>query len=362
MGPQRGEEEAGRGRGLTGRATGAAGASGADVNGQGPGAGGLSRRATGPGGGRPLGRPARPALVDAAPAGDDDLAVAYDAEEIAAVFGRAAPGYDTVIPFFARFGTRLVDLADVRPGERVLDVGAGLGATLLPAAERAAPDGSVLGVDLSERMVDALALDLQRRGVANASVQRMNAEALAVEPASFDVVLCSFVLHLVPDPDRAARGFLRALRPGGRCAASVPRGAGPAFEFLARLFRAFAPRARRPVPMPFRPDFDLGAVLASAGFEVVQDVGDEIEFRFPGGEAWWDWAWSHGLRALFETLEPDDLEELRGEALTELGARTTADGLSMPQQVNLVVARNPGTVEGRRRQRGRPVGLASGDG
>ncbi len=47
---------------------------------------------------------------------------AYDSEEIARVFGRAAPAYDSVVPFFTRFGARLVETADLRPGERVLDL------------------------------------------------------------------------------------------------------------------------------------------------------------------------------------------------------------------------------------------------
>jgi len=49
----------------------------------------------------------------------------HDAEEVARVFGRAAPSRDTVIPVFATFGARLVDLAELRPGESVLDAGAG---------------------------------------------------------------------------------------------------------------------------------------------------------------------------------------------------------------------------------------------
>ena len=64
--------------------------------------------------------------------------VTYDPGAIAAVFGRAAATHDTVIPFFAAFGARPVDLAALRPGEAVLDVGCGRGATLLPAAELAA--------------------------------------------------------------------------------------------------------------------------------------------------------------------------------------------------------------------------------
>ncbi len=265
----------------------------------------------------------------------------YDPEEVAAVFGRAAPTYDSVIPFFARFGARLVEVADLHAGERVLDVASGRGATLFPAAARVAPDGEVLGVDLSQAMVATLAAEVGQRA-ANASVRRMDAEALEVAEGSFDVVLAGFVLHLLPDPARAAAGFLRALRAEGRCVASVPAASGPEWAFLMPLLASFAARATRPNAVPFRPDFDVTAVLGSAGFDVVHVADESIEFCFADEAAWWAWAWSNGIRAVFETLAPDDLEELRREAFTRLAAHRTARGLPMRQQATMVVACRPG--------------------
>jgi ubiquinone/menaquinone biosynthesis C-methylase UbiE len=152
----------------------------------------------------------------------------------------------------------------------VLDVGSGRGATLLPAAGRVGPTGRVLGVDLSEEMVGLLGLEIEHRGVTNAEARRMDAEALDVADNSFDVALSSFVLHLLPHPDAAAGELRRVLRPGGRVAASAPTGAGRQWDFLMRLFRRFAPRATRSVPLPIRANFDLASILSSAGFEVLR--------------------------------------------------------------------------------------------
>ena len=265
----------------------------------------------------------------------------YDAEEVAAVFGRAAATYDSVIPFFSRFGSRLVGLADLRPGERVLDVGSGRGATLFPAAAAVTPGGEVLGIDLSEEMVARLQADIGPGGATNVSVRRMDVEALDVADGTFDAVIASFVLHLVPEPAAAAAGLFRALRPGGRCLAAVPAGSGPEWEFLVPLIASFAPRALRPPAVPFRADFDLPALLARAGFEVTTTDHEEAEFFFADEQAWWAWGWSNGLRAVFETLAPSDLDELRRKAFTEMTAHRTAEGLAMHQRARFVVAHKP---------------------
>ncbi|HEV2766634.1 MAG TPA: methyltransferase domain-containing protein [Acidimicrobiales bacterium] len=262
----------------------------------------------------------------------------HDAGEVAAVFGRAAARYDTVIPFFARLGARLVEWADLAPGESVLDVGCGRGATLFPAAERVGPSGRVLGVDLSKEMVELLTLDIEQRGLANAEARQMNAEALEVADESFDVALSSFVLQLLPNPEAAAGELWRVLRRSGRVVASTPVGTGPQWDFLRRLFGTFGPRTTRPIPAPFRPDFDLRPVLDSAGFQVLRSVEDHVDFHFADEEQWWDWAWSQGMRAVLELLPPSDLAELREETFHELTALRTRDGIPLRQAARFVVA------------------------
>jgi len=119
--------------------------------------------------------------------------------------------------------------------------------------------------------------------------------------------------------------------------ASVPSLSARGWEFLGPLLASFAARAIRPVFVPFRPEFDLPGVLASAGFDVVHAADEEIDFSFADEQAWWTWAWSGGIRALFEVLEPDDLEELRRQVFAELAVRRTADGIPMNQRVRFAV-------------------------
>ena len=130
---------------------------------------------------------------------DDDVAV-----RIAAVFDRSANVYDTAIPFFARFGHRLVELADVRPGDRVLDVACGRGASLFPAADAVGPTGRVVGIDLAPSMVDLVQDDVRVRGRGDrVDVRVGNALDLDVPDGSFDVALSGFAVMLLPDPATA---------------------------------------------------------------------------------------------------------------------------------------------------------------
>lgn len=265
-----------------------------------------------------------------------------DGTEGAAVFGRAAATYDTVIPYFRRFGARLVELAVPSPGERVLDVPCGRGASLIPAAEQVGPEGLALGVDLAEEMVRLLQPDLAEAGTSNAEVRRMDAAQLDLADGSFDVVLSGFGLQLMDDPNQVAGELARVLRPGGRIAASIPAGQAPEWDFVYEVFKSFSPRLMAPMPLPVRPDFDLSATLGAAGFVDLEVVDDELAFSFPDEEAWWTWAWSHGMRGFLELLAPDALEEMRLELFDRLATlRGDEEDIRLAQRARVVLGHQP---------------------
>ena len=115
----------------------------------------------------------------------------------------------------------LLALAAPLPGEQVLDVACGTGIVSLGMAAAVGPTGRVLGVDLSERMVLSATARAQEAGVVHAQFERMNAEALSLPEASFDLVTCGLGLMYLPDADAALREMQRVLRPGGRVMLAV---------------------------------------------------------------------------------------------------------------------------------------------
>ena len=115
----------------------------------------------------------------------------------------------------------LLELASPARGERVLDVACGTGRVAFEAATAVGASGDVLGVDLSDRMVDAAERRARELGLSNCRFSRMDAEALTLPDASFDVALCALGLMYMPDPERALREMSRLLRPGGRMSLAV---------------------------------------------------------------------------------------------------------------------------------------------
>lgn len=116
---------------------------------------------------------------------------------------------------------RLLALAAIQPGERVLDVACGTGLVTFRAAEAAGPSGSVMATDISEAMVVRLVDEARQRGIGRITAARMDAESLDVAGESYEVALCALGLMYVPDPVAALRRMWRALSPGGRAVAAV---------------------------------------------------------------------------------------------------------------------------------------------
>ena len=143
-------------------------------------------------------------------------------EESRRVFSEAAPIYDRIgPPIFSRFGQRLVDVSEMPLGANVLDVAAGRGAVLFPAAAKVGTSGRVIGIDFTTAMVRETAKDIASRKIANAEIRQMDAEQMEFDDAAFDCVTCGFAIWMFAEPARVLQEFRRVLRPGGQVALST---------------------------------------------------------------------------------------------------------------------------------------------
>jgi ubiquinone/menaquinone biosynthesis C-methylase UbiE len=116
---------------------------------------------------------------------------------------------------------RLIALAALRAGERVVDVACGTGLVTMRAADAVGAAGSVFATDISEEMVGRVRALAAERGRPHVRAERMDAEQLRLPDDSYDRALCALGLMYVPDPEVALREMRRVLRDGGRCVVAV---------------------------------------------------------------------------------------------------------------------------------------------
>ena len=154
----------------------------------------------------------------------------------------------------------MIEMAGITEGSRVLDVAAGAGEQSLRVAERVGSTGHVLVTDIAPNLLELAARDAAAAGLSQVETRELDGEELETLPAGgFDAVVSRVGLIYFPDQQRALRGMLHVLRPGGRVSAvvySTPE-TNAFFSIPVRIIRG---RAGLPAPLPGQPGpFSLGA-------------------------------------------------------------------------------------------------------
>ncbi len=242
-----------------------------------------------------------------------------DAKNRAATTYNAASDYydHPANTFWARYGQRTVERLGLTPGSRVLDVCCGSGASAIPAAEIVGPNGSVVGVDLAENLLELASAKANQRGLKHVNFQTGDLTNLPFEDASFDIVVCVFGIFFVPDMEAALRELKRVLRTGGSLAITTwgPKFAEPAdtafWNSIRRvrpdLYKGFNPWDRISEINDLRSLF-IGADLPEV--EVVAEAGSQ---PINSPDDWWAMILGSGYRGTVEQLSAREQEQVRSE-------------------------------------------------
>ena len=260
-----------------------------------------------------------------------------------ATWSAASAGWranDEIIVGFTRdVSEEMIRRAEIRKGMRVLDLASGTGEPSISIAERVAPGGSVLGIDLAEPMLEFAREKAAGRNVRNIEFRVSDVESAALPPSTFDAATMRFGLMFVPDPVAALRHVHAALRPGAKVAVAV-WGPPPDNPFLRLPLDVLQRHLEVPKPPPGSPGlfsfgdrYRLPSVMKSAGFASPET--SEVRVRvsaFRTGEEYWKFTRSVAgpITKLYESLTPPVRSQVDSEIAAEAENYATGAGLSLP--------------------------------
>lgn len=248
----------------------------------------------------------------------------------------------------ARIWQRFLDADLIRVDDRILDVGCGTGQSSRDAA-RIASSGSVLGVDLSSRMLAEATRRTEAAGVANVEFIQADAQVHPFERDGFDLVISRSGAMFFNDRAAAFANFAGALRSGGRIALLAWRGLEDN-EWLVEFRRALALGRELPVPPLGAPGpFGLAdedgvtAMLAAAGFADarLERVDEPMTFGSDYDDAW-SFARHIGIvKGLTESLNDAERATAIANVQAMLKAHETPAGVTFASSSWLITARKP---------------------
>ena len=253
-------------------------------------------------------------------------------EEAAAGWVRSQ---EAIRDFGAPVSHWMIDAVAPQPGQRVLELAAGLGETGLLAAELVAPVGGAVISDQAEAMLVGARARAAELGLSNIEFQVINAEWIDLPVASVDVVLCRWGYMLMADPPAAVRDARRVLRSGGRIALAVwdniehnPWAALPGIELRERGLIA-PPAPGTPGPFALGRSEGVYELLEQAGFAEVNVESMQLHRRHASFEEFWETTLDLSRAFHDAVLErpQDEIEQIKAAVQARIAAFETPDGM-----------------------------------
>lgn len=226
-------------------------------------------------------------------------------------YNAAAEFYDDpALGFWERFGRDTVDRLKLAPGESVLDVCAGAGASAIPAAVRVGPTGRVVAVDLAENLLALAEHKGRQLGLSNLEIQLGDVEALDYPPDQFDAVVIVFGIFFLPDMTAAAAALWRLVKPGGQLAITTwgPR----LFEPANSLFWNAVDEVRPDLTRVFNPwdsltdPDEVRSLLLNAGATDINVEPVSGTYPLRSHDDFWTIVLGSGYRATYDAMTADE--------------------------------------------------------
>jgi ubiquinone/menaquinone biosynthesis C-methylase UbiE len=249
--------------------------------------------------------------------------LSVQARRAACTYGAAADHYNlAALNFWDRFGAATVSRLPLTAGHTVLDLCCGAGASAIPAARVAGPEGRVLGIDVAEPLLEIARARAAREGLANIEFRYGDATRTALPDGSFDAVICVFGVFFAPDMAGFVAKMWRLVRPGGVLAITtwgpgLFEPASTAFWESVRdveptLFKAFNPWDE------ITTEAALADLLSRGGVKHPAVMATPGRHHLDHPDRFWDIVLGSGYRATIDALSQEQHDLVRRRVLSEL--------------------------------------------
>ena len=242
---------------------------------------------------------------------------------------------------------RMLELAALQPGERVLELACGPGGLGLAAAGHVGPNGQVVLSDVAPEMTAIAAERAAAAGVENVSTAVLDLEDIDQPDGLYDAVLCREGFMFALDPEHAARELCRVLRPGGRAVLAVwgPRERNP---WLGLVFDAVSAQTGAVIPPPGVPGpfaqsdaRRLQSLLSDAGFNHVGVTEQPAPLHARSFDEWWSrtTALAGPMANILAAMPAEAVDGIRARLVESTREYETPAGLQIPGVTLIASAR-----------------------
>lgn len=244
--------------------------------------------------------------------------------------------------FFENAANHLPGLLNMKGHERVLDLATGTG---LAASRLAAflPEGRVIGIDMSEGMLQQAELMRLELELDNIDYRLMDMTQLSFADNHFDVINASFALFFIEDMPGLARHVSSKLKPGGRLLTThFAEGCmAPMQELLMQRLQDYGVEVPQAAWTRLDSEEKNHELYKGAGLEVTEQIRHQVGYYLKDASKWWEVVWWAGFRGFVNQLAEEKLEQFKQEHLAEVNALAEKDGIFFNVEVIHTLGKKP---------------------